>query len=575
MSQDSYSIIRPSIRLKLGGQYWTISFEGLNLPSYRLRTPEISVWWQEINNLGQLLTTSLLMRLSSIQHYLLVLIASVALTACAVSEPTDLTQSTLIPLPASVTATGSSFSMDGSTVIMLGNGSDQLTGVGEYLSESLSPATGFSFPVSVSESGENAIQLEITESMAQEEYQLDIEDAHVHIKGGSAAAVFYGIQTLRQLLPDAIEKSSVQTATWSIPTGSIKDQPVHGYRGAMLDVARHFFGVEDVKRYIDFLASYKMNVFHMHLTDDQGWRIEIKSWPNLTTHGGTTEVGGGEGGFYTQEQYKEIVQYAADRFITVIPEIDMPGHTNAALSSYPELNCNGEAPELYTGIEVGFSTLCVDKEITYQFVDDVVRELAAITPGEYIHIGGDESHATEKEDYLIFVNKVKDIVAAHGKTFVGWDEVAQADLEAGSIVQLWASKEFAKQATEKGAKLIMSPAAKSYMDMQYDSTSRIGLHWAAYIEVDEGYTWAPETTIPGIGNDMIIGIEAPLWTETVENMEDIEYLVFPRLPGYAEIGWTPTSERDWDSYKERLADHASRMEARDINYYKSPKVPWR
>lgn len=516
------------------------------------------------------------MRLATIQNYLLVLLTSMVLLACTESAPTtDLTASPLIPLPATVTAAGGSFAMDASTTIVLGNGSEELAGVGAYLSESLNPATGFSFPVSVAESGENTIHLEIVESMDREEYQLEIEDAHIHIMGGSPAGVFYGIQTLRQLLPDAIEKSSVQEATWSVPTGSIKDKPTHAHRGAMLDVARHFFGVQDVKRYIDFLASYKMNVFHMHLTDDQGWRIEIKSWPNLTTHGGSTEVGGGEAGFYTQEQYQEIVRYAADRFITVIPEIDMPGHTNAALSSYPELNCNGKAPELYTGIEVGFSTLCVDKEITYKFIDDVVRELAAISPGEYLHIGGDESHATEKEDYLVFVNKVKEIVAAHGKTFVGWDEVAQADLEAGSIVQLWASPEFAKQATEKGAKLIMSPANKSYMDMQYDSTSRIGLHWAAYIEVDEGYTWDPATVIPGIGNDMIIGIEAPLWTETVENMEDIEYLVFPRLPGYAEIGWTPAAQRDWDSYKVRLADHASRMEAREIDYYQSPTVPWK
>lgn len=515
------------------------------------------------------------MRPTFLSHVLLVLSASLVFTACKTADPTDLTQSPLIPLPASVTASGGAFELTSETAIMLGEGSEQLQEAGQYVSEMLSPATGFDFPVSVSSSGDNAIHLEILESMASEEYQLDIEEAHIHVMGGSAAGVFYGIQTLRQLLPDAIEGAAVQQADWAIPTGSIKDAPRYGHRGAMLDVSRHFFGVEDVKRYIDFLAAYKMNVFHMHLTDDQGWRIEIQSWPNLTTHGGSTEVGGGEGGFYTQAQYREIVQYAADRFITVIPEIDMPGHTNAALASYPELNCSGEAPELYTGTEVGFSTLCVDKEITYQFIDDVVRELAAMTPGEYIHIGGDESHATEKEDYLVFINRVKDIVDSHGKTLVGWDEVAQADLEGGSVVQLWHSPEFAKIATEKGAKLIMSPANKAYLDMQYDSTSRIGLHWAAYIEVDEGYSWNPATVIPGVGEEMIIGVEAPLWTETVENMEDIEYLVFPRLVGYSEIAWTAQSLRNWESYKERLADHASRMTAREIDFYESPTVPWR
>lgn len=297
----------------------------------------------------------------------------------------------------------------------------------------------------------------------------------------------------------------------------------------MLDVSRHFFGVNDVKQVIEYLAFYKMNVLHMHLSDDQGWRIEIKSWPNLTIHGGSTQVGGGNGGYYTQEQYKELVNYASDRYITIVPEIDMPGHTNAALASYPELNCNGKAPELYTGTDVGFSTLCTKNEITYKFIDDVVSELAVMTPGSYIHIGGDESHATKVEDYIPFINRVQEIVASHGKQVLGWDEIALSSLKPNSVAQCWASESNAQKAISQGAKILMSPARKAYIDMKYDSLTPLGLHWAAYIEVDDGYDWDPATFIPGIGKENIIGIEAPLWSETVSNLNEIEYMIFPRL----------------------------------------------
>jgi hexosaminidase len=342
----------------------------------------------------------------------------------------------------------------------------------------------------------------------------------------------------------------------------------------MLDVARHFFGVDDVKNFIDQLAYYKMNVLHLHLSDDQGWRIEIKSWPNLTAHGGKTEVGGGEGGFYTQEQYAEIVKYAQDRYITIIPEIDMPGHTNAALASYPELNCDGKATELYTGIKVGFSTLCTNKEITYTFIDDVIGELAALTPGPYIHIGGDESHATKIEDYIPFINRVQDMVIAHGKQVLGWDEIALATLKPNTIVQYWAKAENATKGVEQGAKVLMSPAKNAYLDMQYDSLSTYGLHWAAYIEVDKGYNWDPANLEPTIKKENIIGIEAPLWSETVSNRKEAEYLIFPRLPGYAEIGWTPKELRNWDEYKMRLANHGERMKAMNISFYPSKLVNW-
>jgi hexosaminidase len=223
---------------------------------------------------------------------------------------------------------------------------------------------------------------------------------------------------------------------------------------------------------------------------------------------------------------------------------------------------------------VGFSTLATKKEITYKFIEDVFRELAALTTGPYLHIGGDESHVTKKEDYIPFVERVQDIVIGLGKIPVGWDEISLGKLRPGAIAQYWSSAENANKAVAQGAKLLMSPAARAYIDMKYDSTTVIGYTWAGLIEVDKAYNWDPATLEPGIGKDNIIGIEAALWTETVTNMKEIEYLTFPRLPGLAEIGWTDSSLRNWDEYKLRLGNHGKRFKAMDINYYPSKLVPW-
>ena len=272
----------------------------------------------------------------------------------------------------------------------------------------------------------------------------------------------------------------------------------------MLDVSRHFFGVEEVTRLIDLMALHKLNRLHLHLADDQGWRIQIESWPNLTRHGGSTEVGGGPGGFYTKAQYQEIVRYAADRFITIIPEIDMPGHTNAALASYPELNCDDVARPLFTGIEVGFSALCVESEHTERFIDDVVREIAAMTPGPYFHIGGDEVKRLTPAQYELFVKRAEAIVRAQGKTMIGWDEVAAVSLDPSSVIQYW------RPGAPKGnlgqtGKVIFSPANKLYLDMKYTPATAIGLDWAGRVEVRDAYDWDPAAMTPGVGEGMILG----------------------------------------------------------------------
>ncbi|KAA3635120.1 MAG: beta-N-acetylhexosaminidase [Bacteroidetes bacterium] len=511
---------------------------------------------------------------------LIILAISFLVFSCTTKEPVpmDLSENHVIPRPVSLEAAGSSFEITAKTKIILNKNDSTLQWLGNYLTDMINSPTGYKLKTMVTEDTpkKGYIHLVLSEStdLVAEGYQLDITPESITLKAKDHAGLFYGIQTLRQLLNSDIELNEQQAGPWLIASGTIEDYPEYGYRGAMLDVARHFFEPEEVKLLIDYLAMFKMNRLHLHLSDDQGWRIEIKSWPRLTEHGGSTEVGGGPGGFYTQETYAEIVKYAEERFITIVPEIDIPGHTNAALASYAELNCNNKATELYTGTDVGFSTLCTDKEVTYKFIDDVFRELAALTPGEYIHIGGDESHVTPLEDYIPFINRAQKIVESHGKKVIGWDEIAHADMLPNTVVQWWAKAENARRGIEKGAKVLISPAHKAYLDMQYDSTTQFGLHWAAYIEVDSGYIWDPTTIASGIDRDDIIGIEAPLWSETIADIDEAEYLIFPRLPGYAEIAWTPSELREWDNYKNRLGKQQTRFNKMGINYYESELVPW-
>ena len=505
------------------------------------------------------------------------LIMFISVISCNSRPESDLSAVSIIPRPDSVVQTGDYFILKPNTVICY-HGGEEVKNISNYLAQRLMPATGYEFELVASlDAPKYSIFLTLagTEATGKESYDLDITRNLMRLSAATPAGLFRGVQTIMQLLPALIEEKTVQEVEWDIPTGTITDSPEYGYRGVMLDVARHFFSVEDVKTLIDQISRYKLNVLHLHLSDDQGWRIEIKSWPKLTEIGGSTEVGGGEGGYYTQEQYSDIVKYAAEHYITIVPEIDMPGHTNAALASYAELNCNGKATELYTGTKVGFSTLCTSKEITYKFIDDVVREISAITPGPYFHIGGDESHATKEKDYIPFIERVQDIVASHGKQVLGWDDIAISTLKPNTVAQHWSNVKNANMAVSKGAKILMSPATKAYLDMQYDKNSKLGLHWAAYIEVDSAYIWDPAVFSAGIEKDDILGIEAALWTETITNMDEMEYMVFPRLPGYAEIGWTSPSLRNWDEYKKRLADHGDRFRAWGIDFYESGKVDWK
>ena len=489
------------------------------------------------------------------------------------------TYGSVIPKPRVARQGTGLFSLGPDAAIVVKGGAEAVR-VAEYLAGRLRPATGYRLAVTpgrgTAPAGSIGLSLDATlQLLGDEGYRLRITPDGVTLRAYRPTGLFRGVQTLRQLLPAEIESAAVQPGPWRVRTGTIDDRPRFVWRGAMLDVARHFFGVADVKRFVDLMALYKLNRLHLHLTDDQGWRLAIRSWPKLAKHGGSTEVGGGPGGSYSQREYAELVAYAAARYVTVVPEIDMPGHTNAALASYAKLSCDGRAPDLYSGIEVGFSSLCIREELTYRFVDDVVGEVARLTPGPYFHIGGDEAQATAPDDYVYFVRRVEAIVRAHGKRMVGWEETARAGLHRTSIAQHWHDPELARRAVRQGAKVIMSPAPKAYLDMKYTPDTKLGLTWAGTSDVRDAYSWDPATQVSGVRERDILGVEAPLWSETTETVADQDYLAFPRLLGHAEIAWSPRRGRSWKEYRWRLAAHGPRLRALGVGFYPSPLVPWR
>ncbi|RIV35669.1 beta-N-acetylhexosaminidase [Micromonospora radicis] len=453
--------------------------------------------------------------------------------------------------------------------------------VGEQLAALLRPATGYPLPVTdtvgATPTGGIALQLTDDADLGAEGYRLAVTTGGVRIRARTATGLFHAVQTLRQLLPPAVESGTPVAERWVLPGGSILDRPRYPHRGAMLDVSRHFFPVADVLRLIDHLARYKLNRLHLHLTDDQGWRIAVDSWPRLAVVGGATEVGGGPGGHYTRADYRRIVAYAAARHVTVIPEVDLPGHTNAALVAYPELAPDHTAPPPYTGTEVGFSYVDPANERTYDFVADVLGELATLTPGQWLHIGGDEAFKVPADVYARFVERVQRIVAGLGKTVVGWHQIAPAAHVDGRILQWWGTSgddPVTADAVRRGARLVLSPGNHAYLDMKYAPDTPIGHDWAGLIDVPRAYDWDPGDHLAGVPAEAVLGIEAPLWTESVTTRAEVEFMLFPRLPAIAELAWSPRSRHDWADFRQRLAGHGPRWTAAGIAYHRAPEVPW-
>ncbi|MFI5493383.1 family 20 glycosylhydrolase [Actinoplanes sp. NPDC051859] len=521
-----------------------------------------------------------LSRLVAVAALSLPLVASPG-TAVAAEPAGTPALTSVIPAPARVTADpNTSFRLASRTVVRVSPGA---RAVGERLAAELRPATGFALPVvAAAARSAPAISLMLDSSAAplgSEGYELTSGAGALTIKAYRAAGLFAGTRTLLQLLPTEIDSPTPVRRAWTVAGGRITDQPRFAYRGAMLDLARHFHTPGEIKRYIDEISRFKVNHLHLHLSDDQGWRIQIDAWPRLTTVSGGpgTGVDGVGPGFLTKSQYSDLIAYAAERFVTIVPEIDMPGHVNAAQVAYPELTCDGVAPPPRTDTAVGYSSLCIGSETTYRFVEDVIRELAALTPGPYLHIGGDEAHATPEADYVAFMQRVLPLVTKYGKTAYGWNELAKAPAASTAVAQYWntgATNPTLAAAVTRGTKVVMSPANQAYLDMKYDRDTPLGLSWAGYIEVRTAYDWDPATRLPGVAEPAILGVEAPLWSETLRTLDDIEFMAFPRLPALAELGWSPVSTHDWTSFATRLGTYGPRWTLRDVNFYPSPQIRW-
>lgn len=488
----------------------------------------------------------------------------------------------IIPKPLSYEAKTGAYTMGEDVEILVMPASDEdrsaLQTTADLLAARLRRSTGYEIPVVEQGDPEGNIVLKTNdalETLGNEGYNLESSRNGVQIEAYEPAGVYNATQTLRQMFPSDIEKQEVvEGGVWKVKAASISDKPEYEYRGMHLDVSRHFFTVDQVKRQIDLISQFKINKLHMHLSDDQGWRLEIKNneetlpgWDltRLKTIGAATScsTNGINAGQYTQEEFKDLIAYAAARNIEIIPEFDMPAHAWAALVSLPQLNStedglphagNYDNTKCYEGLDVGWASLETRNENTYKFIDEVVRQVAAISPSPIIHLGGDEAHSTSRTDYSYFMNRVVEIGNKYGKTVMGWenlDEVIGDDADA--VTQFWSTGNAKMTA---GRKYVCSVADHAYMDMKYDGNSEFGLSWATYNPTDDSYNWDP--TNYGT-KDQILGVEACLWTETIATDYALDYMIYPRIAGHAEIGWTPKAERSWNEYKGRIAQYDTRL----------------
>lgn len=486
----------------------------------------------------------------------------------------------VVPLPKSVVmAKGLPFNLTNATTIVYEGTNPEMKRNARFLSEYIQQASGIKTAVlDKRDKKAAAIVLTIDPKVAgAEAYRLSVNNKQVTIAASTPAGVFYGIQTLRKSLP-------VQTTGEAItlPAVTVADAPRFGYRGMMLDCARHFFPLSFVKKFIDILAMHNMNVFHWHLTEDQGWRLEIKSHPELTAkssmrsgtvigHNATVDDSIPHGGFYTQQEAREIVEYARQRHITVIPEIDMPGHMLAALAAYPELGCTGGPYEVGHRWGVYKDVLCLGKESTYKFVQDVIDEVVDIFPAKYFHIGGDESptvmwekcpkclqkakdeNTDIKHLQQYFTNRVEKYLNGKGKSIIGWDEILEGKINQSATIMSWRGVEPGLKAAKQGHDVIMTPSSHVYFDhYQTKDTKHEPDAIGGCSPVDKVYSYEPlPDTLSAEAKSRIKGVQANLWTEYIPFTTQAEYMVLPRMAALAEVQWTPVAKKNFDDFSKR------------------------
>lgn len=511
----------------------------------------------------------------------------------------------VIPQPVRLTPGTGSFAITAATKIFVGPKNDELRRIGQSLSQEIGRATGVTPPVVQAAPGKQqagSIYLMLStpspaDSLGAEGYTLSVQPAQVTLAANQPAGLFMGTQTLRQLLP------TQRTAPASLPAMEVVDKPRYSWRGMHLDVCRHFFSTEFVKKYIDYLAMHKMNTFHWHLTDDQGWRIEIKKYPKLTAVGGYREgtlIGHyGEkvprydnvryGGFYTQEQIKEVVKYAQDRYITVVPEIEMPGHALAALTAYPELSCTGGPFKVGQTWGVFDDIFCAGNEQTFAFLQDVLTEVMPLFPSKIVHIGGDEAPKTrwktcpkcqarikaehlkdEHELQSYFVQRMEKFVNGKGKTIIGWDEILEGGLAPNAAVMSWRGMEGGTAAARQKHQVVMTPGEFVYFDHAQGDPALEPLNIGGYLPLAKVYSFEPTPKeLTADEKKHILGAQANLWTEYIPTEQYAEYMVLPRMAALAEVLWTPASQKNWESFKVRMQPQYQRYAALSANYAKS------
>ncbi|MCF6476707.1 beta-N-acetylhexosaminidase, partial [Nonomuraea sp. MG754425] len=513
----------------------------------------------------------------------------------------------LIPQPVSVTETGAApFTLRPDTRILAQG--DGARAPADHLARLLRRSTGRTLPVTAHGRGPAPIVIEVgagkgPQGHEAEGYTLAVTGGEIRLRAATANGALNGVQTLRQLLPQWVEAKEVVETAWTVPAVRITDYPRFAHRGMMLDVARSFYPVREVKSYIDAAAPFKINRLHLHLTDDQGWRIAVgdpATNPSGIDYGLLTKVGGGTAmtergtepgvtGFYTRADYAEIVRYAADNGMTVIPEIDMPGHVNSALHSVPQLNTPGAQPKPAAGEStvphngtgsVGYSSFDAGSAVTYEFVEHVLTEIAALTPGPYLHIGGDEAHVTSHADYVQMADAFTAHVNALGKKVVGWNEYAGTALPQGNaVVQFWTGDRaaVADAVNRRGAEVVLSPAPHTYVPQKQDPRQPQGGTWACggVCGLDRHYNWDPGTYIPGIQESSVLGVESALWGEFIRRLPQAQYYSYPRLIATAEVGWTPQAQRDYAGFTTRLSKIGGRLTVQGTNFFPTADVPWR
>lgn len=511
----------------------------------------------------------------------------------------------VIPLPQEVSLTqGNPFKLNGNVLIAYPENNALLQHNAEFLSEYIRQSTGYAPKTKAIAAGEqvkNAITLGLDPDIANKEgYVLTTTPEGISINGQTENGVFYGIQTLRKSIP-----AEAKGATILIPAGEIKDEPRFSYRGMHLDVGRHFFPIEFIKKYIDLLALHNMNTFHWHLTEDQGWRIEIKKYPKLTEIGSQrsrTVIGRNTqeydntpyGGFYTQEEAKEIVKYAQERYITVIPEVDLPGHMLAALAAYPEMGCTGGPYEVCPRWGVFEDVLCIGNDKTMQFLEDVMSEIIEIFPSEYVHIGGDEAprdrwkecpkcqarikaeglkadknHTAEDRLQSYCMTRIEKFLNSKGRRIIGWDEILEGDVAPNATVMSWRGASGGIKAAQMGHDVIMTPNTYCYFDYyQMADTKDEPLGIGGYVPIEKVYSLDPTFDLNEEQKKHIIGAQANLWTEYIATTEHVEYMVLPRMAALAEVQWTQPEKKDFKDFTTRLASLMKFYQRDGFNYAK-------